>query len=239
MRDRIAISIVLCLMTSVTWGQQQPSGGSAQSGASQSMPGMDMPAHDMSNMKDMPMGADKDKDGDNSKDGEASMHAMHSMEGHMDMGPHMKMTALRPARPGDAERAQMVVDAARKASSKYLDYHVALADGFRIFHPEIPQKMYHFTNYQYAFEAAFSFNPEHPTSLLYEKHGDDYKLIGVMYTAPEAFWRRSTRPARSTKCRAVARAREFLRCSRGTKDGISHAASSIWFARINHYPGSL
>ncbi len=34
-------------------------------------------------------------------------------------------------------------------------------------------------------EAAFRFNPEHPTSLLYEKHGDDYKLIGVMYTAPK------------------------------------------------------
>lgn len=27
------------------------------------------------------------------------------------------------------------------------------------------------------------FNPEHPTSLLYEKHGEDYKLLGVMYTA--------------------------------------------------------
>ena len=68
-----------------------------------------------------------------------------------------------------------------------MDYHVALADGFKIFLPEIPQKMYHFTNYQYGFEAAFSFNPEHPTSLLYEKHGDDYKLIGVMYTAPKRF----------------------------------------------------
>ena len=29
------------------------------------------------------------------------------------------------------------------------------------------------------------FNPEHPTSLLYEKTGDEYKLIGVMYTAPK------------------------------------------------------
>jgi hypothetical protein len=182
-RNRIAISIVLFLSATVTWGQQHPSGGNAQPGASQSMPGMDMPAHDMSNMKDMPMGADKDKDKD--KDSDASMHAMHSMEGHMDMGPHMKMTALRPVKPGDAERAQQVVEGARKASTKYMDYHTALADGFKIFHPEIPQKMYHFTNYQYAFEAAFNFNPEHPTSLLYEKHGDDYKLIGVMYTAPK------------------------------------------------------
>jgi hypothetical protein len=46
--------------------------------------------------------------------------------------------------------------------------------------------MYHFTNYGYAMEARFRFNPEHPTSLLYEKHGEDYKLIGVMYTAPKS-----------------------------------------------------
>jgi hypothetical protein len=97
----------------------------------------------------------------------------------------MKMTALRLPRPGDAARAEQVVETARKASEKYLDYNVALADGYKIFHPEIPQKMYHFTNYGYAMEAAFRFTPEHPTSLLYEKHGDDYKLIGVMYTAPK------------------------------------------------------
>jgi hypothetical protein len=159
------------------WGQQQPASSSAPSSQQQSMPGMDMSNHDMSNMKDMPMNGDKEADA------ETSAHVMNSMEGHMDMGPHMKMTALRQPKPGDAQRAQEVVEAARKMSEKYMDYHVALADGFKIFHPEIPQKMYHFTNYQYGFEAAFHFNPDHPTSLLYEKHGDDYKLIGVMYTA--------------------------------------------------------
>ena len=132
---------------------------------------------DISNMKDMPM--------DN--DSETSSHVMHSMEGHMDMGPHMKMTALRQPKPGDAARAQRVAEQAREAPEKYNDYHAALADGFKIFHPEIPQKIYHFTNYGYALEARFHFNPEHPTSLLYEKHGDDYKLIGVMYTAPKRF----------------------------------------------------
>ena len=115
------------------------------------MPGMDMSGssgHDMSNMqmqtKDMPMGSD-DKDG-----GDARAHVMNSMEGHMDMGPHMKMTALRAPKPGDRARAQQVGEAARTASEKYTDYHVALADGFKIFHPEVPQKMYHFTNYRYA-----------------------------------------------------------------------------------------
>jgi len=183
MRNRIVLVMSLSL-ASVAWGQQAPAASSTPS-SQQSMPGMNMPGHDMSNMhmKDMDMSTDKDKDAD--KDSDASAHAMHSMEGHMDMGPHMKMTALRPPKPGDAARAQEVVEAARKASEKYLDYHVALADGFKIFHPEFPQKMYHFTNYGYAMEAGFRFNPEHPTSLLYEKHGDDYKLIGVMYTAPK------------------------------------------------------
>ena len=132
----------------------------------------------MSHMKDM-QGGDQDSN--------EAAHVMHSMEGHMDMGPHMRMTALRQLQPGDKDRANKVADEARQAASKYIDYHVALADGFRIFHPEIPQHIYHFTNYSYAVEAAFAFNPAHPTSLLYEKHGDDYKLVGVMYTAPKRF----------------------------------------------------
>jgi hypothetical protein len=101
----------------------------------------------------------------------------------MDMGPHMKMTMLRDPKPGDAARAAQVVEGARKIAEKYQDYKTALADGFKIFLPNVPQKQYHFTNYWYGFEAAMHFDPEHPTSLLYEKHGDGYKLIGVMYTA--------------------------------------------------------
>jgi hypothetical protein len=149
----------------------------AQQNSAQDMKGMDMPGHDMSKMA----GADS------SEDPEASMHAMHSMEGHMDMGPHMKMTVLRTLQPGDNERAQKVAETARGVMEKYKDYHVALDEGFKIFHPEVPQKQYHFTNYKYAFEAFRSFNPEHPTSLLYEKNGEGYRLVGVMYTAPKRF----------------------------------------------------
>lgn len=180
---RIVLLISLLLFASVTWGQQQPAGSDTPS-SQPSMPGMNMPGHARSHMpmKDMPMSADN-KDAD--KDSDANVHAMHSMEGHLDTGPHMKMTVLRRPKPGDEARAQQVVEAARKASEKYLDYRVALADGYQIFHPEVPQKMYHFTNYGYAMEARFRFAPEHPTSLLYEKRGDDYKLIGVMYTAPK------------------------------------------------------
>ena len=158
-------------LSSLAWGQQS---------SSDSMAGMDTSTHDSSPntpaMQDMPgMG------------GDGSAHAMHSMEDrHMDMGAHMKMTRLRDPKPGDDEKAQQVVEAARKVAAKYTDYKVALADGYKIFLPNLPQKQYHFTNYWYGFEAASHFNPDHPTSLLYEKSGDGYKLIGVMYTAPKA-----------------------------------------------------
>ncbi len=179
MRNRVLSVALTALLASPLWAQERKS--------QPDMPGMDMSSHDMpaqrmsqdasaadsSDMRDMPgMGSEGS--------------AMRSMEGHhMDMGPHMKMTTLRDPKPGDQEKADQVAEAARKAAEKYTDYKVALADGFKIFHPELPQKQYHFTNYWYAFEAAMRFNPEHPTSLLYEKHGDDYKLIGVMYTAPK------------------------------------------------------
>jgi len=146
--------------------------GQAQSSSDmQNMPGMT----NMPGMKDAPStNAAADEN-------DAPMQAMSTR--HMDMGPHMKMTALRPIQPGDQEKAAKIVVAARQAAEKYTDYKVALADGYKIFHPEVPQKQYHFTNYMYAFEAARAFNPDHPTSLLYEKQGDGYKLVGVMYTA--------------------------------------------------------
>lgn len=112
-------------------------------------------------------------------------HAMHAMSHrHMDMGPHMKLTSAREPRAGDEQRADAVLETARQVARQYADYRDALADGYRIFLPNLPQKQYHFTNWRYAIEAAFLFNPEHPTSLLYEKNGSNWRLIGVMYTAP-------------------------------------------------------
>ena len=160
MKTAIAL-IATLLVSSISWGQEH------------STADIDMPSHDASAMQEMPGMAP-----------DGSAHAMHSMEHrHLDMGAHMKMTTLRESKAGDEERAQQVVEAARKAAEKYKNYKTALADGYRIFLPNLPQKQYHFTNYWYAFEAANRFNPEHPTSLLYEKTADGYTLIGVMYTA--------------------------------------------------------
>lgn len=115
---------------------------------------------------------------------EAMSHGHHD---HEHMSAHMHMSTLRDPRPGDQEKAAKVVEQARQALEKYRDYKVALADGYRIFLPNIKQPMYHFTNYSYAFAAAFQFDATRPTSLLYEKNGDGYRLIGAMYTAPVRF----------------------------------------------------
>jgi hypothetical protein len=107
------------------------------------------------------------------------------------MGGHMTMTDLLPIQPGDRQRADAIVAAARKIADRYTDYHKALADGYVIFHPEIPQNVYHFTDNFHSTRNTLYFDPARPTSLLYEpvpaatpgaRRG--YKLIGVMYTAP-------------------------------------------------------
>jgi hypothetical protein len=119
------------------------------------------------------------------QDAEAAKGADMAMSGHdMDMGAHMFMTDLRPANAGDEKRAAQIVAELRPAIEKYKDYKVALADGFTIFLPDVPQPHYHFTNYEYAREAQTAFNPAHPTSLLYAKVDNGYVLQGAMYTAP-------------------------------------------------------
>jgi hypothetical protein len=101
--------------------------------------------------------------------------------GHM--AGHMYMTTLRKPQPGDQQKADAVVAAAKAAMEPYQDYHKALADGYEIFLPNVPQPQYHFTKALYGFEARSRFDASKPTSLLYKKTADGgYKLVGVMYT---------------------------------------------------------
>ena len=144
--------------SSATQSQQQQ-----QQGKDPSMPGMDM---------------------DDAKANEA--HAVHDMTpGEHAHNTHMHMTAPRPETPEDAARAKEIVDELRAGISKYKDYHVALADGYKIFLPNLKQPEYHFTNYMNGFLEAFKFDPARPTSLLYKKTSTGYELVGAMYTMPK------------------------------------------------------
>jgi hypothetical protein len=103
--------------------------------------------------------------------------------GYAAMGLHMRVTVKTPAREGDRERAQRLVEQARRVIAPYKDHRRAQEDGYRPFLAQIPLPEYHFTNYWYAFKANFAFDAEQPTSLLYVKEGDGYRLTGVMFTA--------------------------------------------------------
>src|SRR5580698_7406787 len=52
---------------------------------------------------------------------------------------HMYMTSLRQPSPADLRKADVIVAAAKAAMDPYQDYRKALADGYEIFLPNIPQ----------------------------------------------------------------------------------------------------
>jgi hypothetical protein len=117
-------------------------------------------------------------------DAMSSMHMSEDTPGHAAMSAHMAWSDPRPATDGDRERAAEIVKTLQTALVKYKDYHVAEADGFKPFHPELSQNVYHFTRWQNGLRAAFTFDPAAPTSLLYSKVNGGYELVGAMYTAP-------------------------------------------------------
>lgn len=114
-------------------------------------------------------------------------HASDTMAG-MSMGAagmkHMTMTTLRSEQPGDRVRADAIVRAARAVMTRYPDVAAAEAAGFEKFLPGLSLPEEHFTNYTYAREALHgTFDPLHPTSLIFHRQGSSLKLVGVMYTA--------------------------------------------------------
>lgn len=143
--------------SSTTQSQQQ------QQGMDPNMPGLDM---------------------NDAKANEA--HAVHDMTpGEHAHNAHIHMTSPRPETREDAAHAKEIVEQLRNGIAKYKDYHVALADGYKIFLPNLPQPEYHFTNYRNGFLEAFTFDPARPTSLLYKKTSTGYELAGAMYTMPK------------------------------------------------------
>jgi hypothetical protein len=101
---------------------------------------------------------------------------------------HMKLSVLRAPHQGDHRRAEEIVATARWALAKYVDYRLAEKDGYHIARTPMCRRLYHFTSYavQRAVNSGAELNPAKPTSLIYEKEENGYKLIGAMYTAPAA-----------------------------------------------------
>ncbi len=98
--------------------------------------------------------------------------------------PHLELTPTRTPNAADSARARAILSQLKQSLGRYADYRVALADGYEPFLPNVRQRIHHFTSRRRAVASAFRFDPAEPTSLLYEKTRDGYRLVGAMYTAP-------------------------------------------------------
>jgi hypothetical protein len=104
----------------------------------------------------------------------------------MKMGGHMQMSLKGQPKPGDDQRAQRIVAAARSAVAYYSDVNTALRDGYRPFHPTgKPGEEVHYTNYRYNRLEQLNVDYDHPGSILYKRTPEGMKAVGVMYTAPQ------------------------------------------------------
>ena len=101
------------------------------------------------------------------------------------VNPHIELTPARRATSADSVRAQQILKELRDGIGRYTDYKVAFADGYEPFLANVKLPVYHFTSTRRAIRASFTFDAAEPTSLLYEKDGSGYKLVGAMYTAPK------------------------------------------------------
>jgi hypothetical protein len=114
-------------------------------------------------------------------------HAMGgTMSGPMDenMMKHMQLTPPRTPTHADSLRATRVAAELKLALAKYQDTAAAVADGYKMFLPNVKtQRIYHFTNNRRGLLAAFHFDAAKPTSILYKRGADGkLRLVGAMYT---------------------------------------------------------
>lgn len=113
----------------------------------------------------------------------AAAHA--AMSGPIETDPHLTLTPLRSPTAADSVRAARLVTDMRAALESFRDVRVAQGKGFKQFLPGLKQPIYHFTNWRWALEEMFRFNPAKPTSLLYRQDAQGgFVLVGAMYAAP-------------------------------------------------------
>lgn len=117
-----------------------------------------------------------------STDRQAGAAAEESMSGRMIADLHMVMTPHRAPATGDSARAAALLAEMRRDLARFKDVDTALANGYRPFFPNVPQRVYHFTNLGNALRERLRFDPAQPTALLYRRDPSGaYTLVGAMY----------------------------------------------------------
>lgn len=100
------------------------------------------------------------------------------------IGKHMQMSVRQPARPGDAERAEAILAAARRVLERYRNVAAAERDGYRPFAPRgMVGEEVHYTHLWKAGREVRTFDLEQPGSILYRRTEAGMEAVGVMYSA--------------------------------------------------------
>ena len=96
----------------------------------------------------------------------------------------MQMSVRTEPKPGDAERAEAIVAAARRVLERYRDVATAERDGYRPFAPRgVVGEEVHYTNHWKAGREGKTLDLERPGSILYKRTATGMVAVGVMYTA--------------------------------------------------------
>ncbi len=108
-----------------------------------------------------------------------------AMGDHMESNAHLSLTPIRAATPADSVRAATVVAELRRGIEKYKDPSVAVADGFRMFAPQVKdQPVYHYIHATRVLREQTRWDPAAPSSLLYRRGANGaLELLGAMYMA--------------------------------------------------------
>ena len=102
----------------------------------------------------------------------------------MPMGLHMQMSEQTQPKPGDAARAQAIVQAAVEVLKRYPTRQAAERAGYKPFHElnQIGEEI-HFTSIGHAYSEGKHVDYAHPGSLLFKRTNSGLLPVGVMYTA--------------------------------------------------------
>ncbi len=123
-----------------------------------------------------------------------------------------------------------------KATEKYRDVNVALADGFKQVTQYIPNRGAYFIN---AERVDTTFDPNQPEGLIYGPGPSDWRLMGVFYLDP--VWSNPNPPAGFTGAQDIWSVHNNFciasdqAASENTSEADCGAAGGVWWAQMGHF----
>ena len=143
------------------------------------------------------------------------MMSSEQMEHDPTMAAHMGYSSERPKSDADQHRADELVATLQTALAKYKDYHVAEADGYKPWHPEVKTNRPFHQDVVRA-QGRIHFQPIAADLAAVQAHAGRRLRVGRRDVhRAQARERRSAGQARAAQHRAMAQASKFVRAEKG------------------------